>query len=159
MKITILCVGSLKEDYLRKMAAEYIKRLGSYAEIIIKEVKEEMASNDLSKAEEEEVKNKEGARLLSLLKPTDFAVALDLGKEEPDSPGLASLIEKWMVASSSRLYFLIGGSLGLSEEVKKRANVSISLSRLTFTHQMSRVILLEQLYRSFRILRHEPYHK
>lgn len=159
MKITILCVGSLKEDYLRKMAAEYIKRLGSYVEIIIKEVKEEMASNDLSKAEEEEVKNKEGARLLSLLKPTDFAVALDLGKEEPDSTGLASLIEKWMVASSSRLYFLIGGSLGLSEEVKKRANVSISLSRLTFTHQMSRVIFLEQLYRSFRILRHEPYHK
>ncbi len=159
MRITILAVGTLKETYLRDFCAEYLKRLSLYCEVSIKEIKEESIPDKASKAIGEGVKKKEGDRILSLLSPGDFLVALDLNKQEPDSVELAHKLEGWLSTSGSRLFFAIGGSLGLSEEVRKRADASISLSRLTFTHQMSRIILLEQLYRSFRILRNEPYHK
>ena len=99
------------------------------------------------------------SELLSKIKPSDFVVLLDLGKEQPDSVELSSRLEKWMRDGGSSITFVIGGSLGLSNEMRKRGNASLTLSKLTFTHQMTRVILLEQIYRSFKILRNEPYHK
>ena len=102
---------------------------------------------------------KENAKLLSKIKPNDFVVLLDLGKEQPDSVELSSRLEKWMRDGGSSITFVIGGSLGLSAEMRKRGNATLTLSKLTFTHQMTRVILLEQIYRSFKILRNEPYHK
>ncbi len=159
MKVTILCIGNLKEGYLRDFEAEYLKRLKGYAEIYVRELKEESIPEKAKGKELEGIKDAEGKRILSCLSNGDFLVTLDLEKEEPDSVALSKKFEDWMRKSGSRLYFAIGGSLGLSDEVKKRADASISLSRLTFTHQMSRLILLEQIYRSFRILHHEPYHK
>ena len=125
----------------------------------IEEVDDLPSSKDDSPAEMEEVKNKENAKLLSKIKPNDFVVLLDLGKEQPDSVELSSRLEKWMRDGGSSITFVIGGSLGLSAEMRKRGNATLTLSKLTFTHQMTRVILLEQIYRSFKILRNEPYHK
>jgi 23S rRNA (pseudouridine1915-N3)-methyltransferase len=110
-------------------------------------------------AMEEEVKTKEGDKILAKLKSNDFVCTLDLGKEEPDSIALANKMMTMFTRGGSSITFIIGGSLGLSQALKKRANASLSLSRLTFTHQMTRIILLEQIYRSFKILNHEPYHK
>ena len=159
MKIVILAVGHLKEDYWRAACAEYAKRISAYAKVEIIEVNDLPAPENSSFASEEQIKTKEDEKMLARLKPGDFLCALDLGKEEPDSLAFSRELEGMLVKGGSTLYFAIGGSLGLSQEVKKRANVSLSLSRLTFPHQMTRVILLEQIYRSFKILRHEPYHK
>jgi 23S rRNA (pseudouridine1915-N3)-methyltransferase len=159
MRIRILAVGHLKEDYWKAAQNEYLKRLTPYAQVSIEEVDDLPSRENASLAMEEEVKSKEGAKILAKLKPNDFVCTLDLAKEEPDSPELANLMMKMMTRGGSSITFVIGGSLGLSPELKKRANASLSLSRLTFTHQMTRIILLEQLYRSFKILNHEPYHK
>ena len=159
MKIRLLVVGHLKETYWKEAQNEYLKRLTPYAKVDIEEVDDLPSSKDDSPAEMEEVKNKENAKLLSKIKPNDYVVLLDLGKEQPDSVELSSRLEKWMKDGGSSITFVIGGSLGLSAEMRKRGNASLTLSKLTFTHQMTRVILLEQIYRSFKILRNEPYHK
>ena len=159
MKIRLLVVGHLKETYWKEAQNEYLKRLTLYANVTIEEVDDLPSSKDDSPAEMEEVKKKENAKLLSKIKPSDFVVLLDLGKEQPDSVELSSRLEKWMRDGGSSITFVIGGSLGLSNEMRKRGNASLTLSKLTFTHQMTRVILLEQIYRSFKILRNEPYHK
>ena len=159
MKIRLLVVGHLKETYWKEAQNEYLKRLTPYAKVDIEEVDDLPSSKDDSPAEMEEVKNKENAKLLSKIKPNDFVVLLDLGKEQPDSVELSSHLEKWMRGGGSSITFVIGGSLGLSAEMRKRGNATLTLSKLTFTHQMTRVILLEQIYRSFKILRNEPYHK
>ena len=159
MKIRLLVVGHLKETYWKEAQNEYLKRLTLYANVTIEEVDDLPSSKDDSPAEMEEVKKKENAKLLSKIKPSDFVVLLDLGKEQPDSVELSSRLEKWMRDGGSSITFVIGGSLGLSNEMRKRGNASFTLSKLTFTHQMTRVILLEQIYRSFKILRNEPYHK
>lgn len=159
MKIRLLVVGHLKETYWKEAQNEYLKRLTPYAKVDIEEVDDLPSSKDDSPAEMEEVKNKENAKLLSKIKPNDYVVLLDLGKEQPDSVGLSSRLEKWMRDGGSSITFVIGGSLGLSAEMRKRGNATLTLSKLTFTHQMTRVILLEQIYRSFKILRNEPYHK
>ena len=159
MKIRLLVVGHLKETYWKEAQNEYLKRLTPYAKVDIEEVDDLPSSKDDSPAEMEEVKNKENAKLLSKIKPNDYVVLLDLGKEQPDSVELSSRLEKWMRDGGSSITFVIGGSLGLSAEMRKRGNASLTLSKLTFTHQMTRVILLEQIYRSFKILRNEPYHK
>ena len=159
MKIRLLVVGHLKETYWKEAQNEYLKRLTPYANVTIEEVDDLPSSKDDSPAEMEEVKKKENAKLLSKIKPSDFVVLLDLGKEQPDSVELSSRLEKWMRDGGSSITFVIGGSLGLSNEMRKRGNASLTLSKLTFTHQMTRVILLEQIYRSFKILRNEPYHK
>ena len=159
MKIRLLVVGHLKETYWKEAQNEYLKRLTPYANVTIEEVDDLPSSKDDSPAEMEEVKKKENAKLLSKIKPSDFVVLLDLGKEQPDSVELSSRLEKWMRDGGSSITFVIGGSLGLSNEMRKRGNASFTLSKLTFTHQMTRVILLEQIYRSFKILRNEPYHK
>ena len=159
MKIRLLVVGHLKETYWKEAQNEYLKRLTPYAKVDIEEVDDLPSSKDDSPAEMEEVKNKENAKLLSKIKPNDYVVLLDLGKEQPDSVELSSRLEKWMRDGGSSITFVIGGSLGLSAEMRKRGNATLTLSKLTFTHQMTRVILLEHIYRSFKILRNEPYHK
>ena len=159
MKIRLLVVGHLKETYWKEAQNEYLKRLTPYAKVDIEEVDDLPSSKDDSPAEMEEVKNKENAKLLSKIKPSDYVVLLDLGKEQPDSVELSSRLEKWMRDGGSSITFVIGGSLGLSAKMRKRGNATLTLSKLTFTHQMTRVILLEQIYRSFKILRNEPYHK
>lgn len=159
MKIRIITIGKLKEAYWKAAEAEYLKRLTPYAKTEVLELPDLPSKENASSKEEEEVKIKEGKEILSQLKPNDYVVLLDLGKEEHSSPSLAKQMEKWMTSSGANLTFVIGGSLGLSEQVRSRGNASLSLSKLTFTHQMTRIIILEAIYRSFKINNHEPYHK
>ncbi len=159
MNINIICVGKLKEKYLRDAAAEYQKRLGRYCRIQIRELKEARLAENASAAEEEEVKSEEGKNILKTLSSSSFVIALDIGGKEISSEQLAEKIGSLAGMGESTVDFLIGGSLGLSDEVKKRADFRLSFSPMTFPHQLMRVILLEQIYRSFKILRKEPYHK
>ncbi len=159
MKIRILSVGKLKEDYLREAVSEYSKRLGRYCTLEIIEVADEKTPEHASKAEEEQIKKTEGERLLKNVRDGDYVIALAIEGEMPDSVELAQKIGQLAVQGNSSICFLIGGSLGLSPEVLQRADERISFSRLTFPHQLMRVILLEQIYRSFRIINKEPYHK
>lgn len=152
MKIKIIAIGTLKEKYLNAMLEEYVHRLKKYCSVEIVEVKEE---NDTHV----NAKEIEGARLLKHINNSDYLIALTLNKKEYTSEELAMHLDKAFVLGKSHLTFAIGGSLGLSENVIKRANECLTLSKLTFTHQMSRIILLEQIYRSFKILHHEKYHK
>ncbi len=159
MKINVYCVGKLKESYWRDAVAEYKKRLEGFAKIELIEVNDYPTPEKASLAQEEEIKNKEGRKMLEKIKPGDFVVALDLSQKEYTSEEFSIQMEKWLVAGGSSLSFLIGGSLGLSDECKKRADVSVSFGKMTFPHQLARVMLLEQIYRAFKIARHEPYHK
>lgn len=159
MKIRILCVGKLKEAYWREAEAEYVKRLSAYTQVMVEELPDASISKNASAKEESQIKEKEGEELLSRLKPGEFVCLLDLNKEEPDSYALAKKIESMLQRGGASLTFVIGGSLGLGENIRKRGNAALSLSKLTFTHQMTRLILLEQIYRSFKILRGEPYSK
>ena len=151
MKIKIISIGTLKETYLKDMVKEYIKRLSKYTKVEIIEIKEENDTNP-------KAKEIEGNKILNNLKPKDYVIALTLNKKEYTSEELATWLNKRMM-KSSELVFLIGGSLGLDNKVISRANECLTLSKLTFTHQMSRVILLEQIYRAFKINNHEKYHK
>lgn len=159
MKITVYCIGSLKESYWKDAVKEYQKRLGGYCELSLVEFSDVPCKEKASEKEMEEVKNKEGEKVLSKLKPNDYLIALDLKGKQYDSIELAHHLEEKLVANGSSLSFVIGGSLGLSDVLKKRANESLCFGLGTFPHQLARVMLLEQLYRSFRILRGEPYHK
>ncbi len=159
MKIRILCIGKIKEPYLREGINEYLNRLKPYCQIEIVEVNDEPVSDKPNDAEIESVKNKEGNRVSKQLKPGEYVIALDLGKKQFRSPEFAKYIEDKFVLGGSNITFLIGGSYGLSDELKKRANDSITLSEMTFTHQMTRLIILEQIYRAFKINRNEVYHK
>ncbi|MCQ2911992.1 MAG: 23S rRNA (pseudouridine(1915)-N(3))-methyltransferase RlmH [Bacilli bacterium] len=159
MKIRLLVVGHLKEQYWKDAQNEYIKRLQPYAKVELEEVDDLPSSKNASEAEIEEVKTKENAKILSKIKPNEFVVLLDLGKEQHDSVQLSKDLDKWMRDGGSNVTFVIGGSLGLTDEMRRRGNATLTLSKLTFTHQMVRVILLEQIYRSFKILHNEPYHK
>ena len=159
VKIRILAAGRIKELFYRDALAEYVKRLHRYAQVEICEVPDEKTPEGASRTEEERILAKEGARLLKKIRIKDYVIALAIKGTEMDSPGFAGHIEALMNAGSSTLTFVIGGSLGLSPEVLTRADESISFSRLTFPHQLMRVILCEQLYRAFRIINREPYHK
>ncbi len=159
MKITLVTVGKLKERYLEDAVAEYSKRLGRYCSLKIEETADEKAPEGAGKAEETRIKDKEGQRILSLIHKDDYVVALAIEGKMMDSLEFASAIEKLGIEGTSSIVFVIGGSLGLSEEVMKRADLSLSFSKMTFPHQLMRVILLEQIYRSFKIINHEPYHK
>ena len=138
---------------------EYLKRLKPYTNIEIVEVMDEPVSDNPSLSQIEIAKNKEGEKVLKLLKEGDYVINLDLNKKQYTSEEFASFIENKMVKGGSFITFIIGGSYGLSDELKRRANDSISLSNMTFLHQMSRLILLEQIYRAFKINRNETYHK
>lgn len=158
MNISIVAVGKLKEDYFIKACGEYEKRLSRFCSLKVTETADEKAPESLSSALEEQVKDKEGKRLLSKIGPKDYVVALTLGGKAPDSPGLARFLQQLMEQGKSPV-FLIGGSLGLSKEVLDRADEKLSLSNLTFPHRIARLVLLEQLFRSFKILSGEAYHK
>ena len=159
MKITILCVGKIKEDYLRAAVAEYEKRLGRYATIEIIEVDDEKTSDKSSEREDDLIREREGERLLRHIPDQAHVVALAIGGKEYSSVEFADKIEKLGVDGVSHIVFIIGGSIGLSTEVLGAADDRVSFSRMTFPHQLMRVILLEQIYRAARIIRGEPYHK
>lgn len=159
MKITIICVGKLKESYFRDGVLEYSKRLSKYTDLEIVEVADEKTSERASEKEIALVQEKEGKRILSHIKDRDLCIALVIQGKMMDSESFAETISKRLEEGGSHLTFVIGGSLGLSREVIDRCKYGISFSKMTFPHQLMRVILLEQIYRGFRILNHEPYHK
>ncbi|MBQ7588853.1 MAG: 23S rRNA (pseudouridine(1915)-N(3))-methyltransferase RlmH [Lachnospiraceae bacterium] len=159
MNIDILCVGRLKEQYLKAATDEYSKRLSRYCRLSITEVADEKTVDGQSEALDQKVKETEGERLLKNIKTDAYVIALEIDGEQLTSEKLASRIEETGVRGFSKIQFVIGGSLGLSEDVIKRADMHLSFSKMTFPHQLMRVILLEQIYRSFRINNNEPYHK
>lgn len=159
MKITILCVGKVKEKFYRDAIDEFSKRLSRYCKLEIIEVADEKTEEQASETEIRIVKEKEGERLLKNIKEDAYVIALCIDGKQLDSEELSEKIEKLGIQGNSHIYFIIGGSLGLSDEVIKRADFKLSFSKMTFPHQLMRVILLEQIYRGYRIMNHEPYHK
>ena len=161
MNIEIICIGSLKEKYLRDAELEYLKRLAPYCRIKVKELREARLPKDAGGAEEEDVRLREGGALIAAAKPdsSSYVIALDARGRQQTSEKFADMLEGLALEGKSRIVFLIGGSLGFSDDVRRKANVTLSFSEMTFPHQLIRVILLEQLYRAQKILRGEPYHK
>ncbi len=159
MRITIVCVGKLKESFYREAVGEYVKRLGKYCKPEIIEVPDERTPEGAGPVAEEQIKAREGKRILEKLREDAFVCTLEIGGRKLSSEGLAQWLEKLAVSGTSHIVFVIGGSLGLHEDVCKRADMSLSFSDMTFPHQLMRVILTEQIYRAFRIINGEPYHK
>ncbi|KYG60168.1 23S rRNA (pseudouridine(1915)-N(3))-methyltransferase RlmH [Planococcus maritimus] len=159
MNISIVTVGKLKEKYLKAGIAEYAKRLGAYAKIAEVEVADEKAPEQLSEADMEIVKKKEGERILAKIPQDAYVIALAIDGKMKTSEQLAKDMESLMTYGRSKVVFVIGGSLGLHDEVLKRADEKLSFSEMTFPHQLMKLILLEQIYRGFRIMKGEPYHK
>jgi 23S rRNA (pseudouridine1915-N3)-methyltransferase len=159
MNIHIISVGKLKEKYLKDAIAEYSKRLSRYCKLEIIEVPDEKAPDNASDKEELLIKEKEGLSILKNIKSSMFVVTLDLKGKMLNSEDFSRFIQECGVDGESNIAFIIGGSLGLSPEVLKRSDFSLSFSKMTFPHQLMRVILLEQIYRGFRIMSGEPYHK
>ena len=159
MKIKVIAVGKIKENYLKEGINEYLIRLSAYAKTEMVEVADSKVKDNPNKSDIDKVVNEEGERILSKIKSNDYVINLDLNKKEFDSVEFSKFIDQKMVESGSSLTFVIGGSYGLSNKVKERGNYSISLSKMTFLHQMTRLILLEQIYRAFKILNNETYHK
>lgn len=159
MKITILCVGKIKEKFYSDAVDEYIKRLSRYCRTEIIEVEDEKTPDKAGTALEEQTKNREGERLLARLREDAYVVTLEIAGEKLDSEMFADFLEKTAVSGKSHIQFVIGGSLGLSRAVSERADKKISFSDMTFPHQLMRVILCEQIYRGYRIINGEPYHK
>ncbi|PMC35517.1 23S rRNA (pseudouridine(1915)-N(3))-methyltransferase RlmH [Bacillus sp. UMB0899] len=159
MNISIITIGKLKEKYLKQGIDEYLKRLSSYAKMEVIELPDEKAPENLSEIEMEQVKEKEGERILSKISDDTYVIALAIEGKMKSSEQLAKDLDQLATYGKSKVAFVIGGSLGLSSAVMKRANDSLSFSKMTFPHQLMRLILLEQVYRAFRINRGEPYHK
>ena len=159
MRITVLSVGKIKEKYLRDGIAEYAKRLGRYCKLEMIEVADEKTPDRSSPVEELLIKKTEGEKLLRYIKDGDFVIALAIEGEMLDSVQLSKKIQELGVHGESSIVFVIGGSLGLSEDVMKRSDYKLSFSKMTFPHQLMRMVLLEQIYRSYRIMNGEPYHK
>ena len=159
MKITIFAIGKIKEKYLKDGINEYLFRLKNYVDIDIVELADSPVKDNPNESDIKKSKDEEGKRVLAKLKPTSYLIGLDLNKKEMDSIEFAKYIDKKMVEGKSHINFVIGGSYGLSDELKNRLNDSFSLSKMTFLHQMTRLILLEQIYRALKINRNETYHK
>ncbi|TXC89588.1 23S rRNA (pseudouridine(1915)-N(3))-methyltransferase RlmH [Metabacillus litoralis] len=159
MNISIITIGKLKEKYLKQGIDEYLKRLSAYAKLDIIELPDEKAPENLSETEMVIVKEKEGERILSKISDDTHVIALAIEGKMKTSEQLAKEIDQLATYGKSKIAFIIGGSLGLSQQVMKRANDTLSFSKMTFPHQLMRLILLEQVYRAFRINRGEPYHK
>lgn len=159
MKITILCVGKIKEKFYREAAAEYGKRLSRYCKLEIIEVADEKTPDRASETEERLIREKEGERIEKYLREDAFVCALAIDGKQLDSVELSEKLAKLQIGGTSHIIFLIGGSLGMSEQLLKRADMKLSFSRMTFPHQLMRVVLLEQIYRGYRIMNHQPYHK
>ena len=159
MNITVICVGKNKESFYREALAEYVKRLSKYCKTDIIEVKDEQTPDKAPDSVNEGILDIEGARILGKIPDNSYVIATAIEGKRLSSEGFAGLIKDLSVRGISHICFIIGGSLGLSDEVKKRADMLLSFSDMTFPHQLMRVILLEQVYRVFRIMNHEPYHK
>ncbi len=159
MNISIICIGKLKEKYWSEAVTEYSKRLKRFCNLEIIELRESRLPDKAGKAEEDAVKENEGEEILKKIKDNMYVITLEVQGKKLSSEKLAMHMEKLVLEGNSNIAFIIGGSLGLSPAVSKRANYSLSFSDMTFPHQMMRVILLEQIYRSFKINHNETYHK
>ena len=159
MKITLITVGKIKEKYLKDAISEYRKRLSRYCKLEIIEVADEKTPDNARQIVEDGIRDKEGERILKYVKEDAFVVTLEIKGKLLTSEELADKIETLGIQGTSHIIFIIGGSIGLGNEVLKRSNYALSFSKMTFPHQLMRVILLEQIYRSYRIINHEPYHK
>ena len=159
MKITIVTVGKIKEKYLRDAIAEYTKRLSKYCKLEIVEVVDEKTPDNASSIVENQIRDKEAERIQKYLKDDAYVITLEIGGKMLDSVEFSKKIEQLGIQGKSHIIFFIGGSIGLGEEVLRRSDFAISFSKMTFPHQLMRVILLEQIYRGYRIMNHEPYHK
>jgi 23S rRNA (pseudouridine1915-N3)-methyltransferase len=159
LQIQIIAVGKLKEKYLKDAVLEYTKRLSRFCRIEIVEIAEEKAPENLSKPEEDSIKDKEAQRIRKAISKNSYVIALDLKGEQPDSIQFAGKLSGLMLNGLSQFTFIIGGSIGLDEKLLKEADYNLCISNMTFTHQLARIILLEQIYRSFKIMNNETYHK
>lgn len=159
MKITILCVGKIKEKFYRDAIAEYAKRLGRYCKLEIIEVADEKTPDGAGAAVESQIREREGERMEKYLRDGAFVCALAIEGKQLDSVELSEKLERLGTKGTSHIIFLIGGSLGMSKQLLQRADLTLSFSKMTFPHQLMRVVLLEQIYRAYRIMNHEPYHK
>ena len=159
MKITVITVGKIKEKYLRDAIAEYTKRLSRYCKLEIVEVADEKTPDQASETVEEQIRDKEGERILKYIRDDMYVITLEIGGKMLSSEELADKINMLGIRGQSSVAFVIGGSIGLGREVLKRSDYALSFSKMTFPHQLMRVILLEQMYRSYRIINGEPYHK
>jgi len=159
MQIKVISVGKLKEKYLKQGIDEYRKRLGAYCQLELIEVPDEKAPEHLSEKDMDAIKNKEGERILQKIADDAHVITLEIKGKQLTSEQLAKEVDYLALHGKSKLAFIIGGSLGLSEAVMKRSNFALSFSKMTLPHQLMRLVLLEQIYRSFRINRNEPYHK
>lgn len=159
MKITIACVGKIKEGFYRDAIAEYGKRLSRYCRLEILEVADEKIPEDAGVLIQEQIKEKEAGRLLEKIRADALVCTLEISGKRFSSEKFAEWIEKSGIQGEDHIVFVIGGSLGLHEKVRKRGDLALSFSDMTFPHQLMRVILLEQIYRAFRIINHQPYHK
>ena len=158
MNINIICADKIKEKYFTAAIAEYSKRMSRFAKFSITELPDEKIPDNASEKEENAIKDKEGKAMLSKIKDSDYVIAMCIEGKQLDSVELSEKIEKISMSSSS-IVFVIGGSLGLSNEVKKRADLRLSFGKITLPHQLMRVVLCEQIYRAFKISRNETYHK
>lgn len=159
MKITLITVGKIKERYLKDAIAEYSKRLSKYCKLEIVEVADERTPEHASETVEDTIRNKEGERILKNIRDDMYVITLEIAGKMLTSEELADKIDTLGIQGESSIAFVIGGSIGLGKEVLKRSDYALSFSKMTFPHQLMRVILLEQIYRSYRIINGEPYHK
>ena len=159
MKITLITVGKIKEKYLKDAISEYTKRLSKYCKLDIIEVSDEKTPDNASKTVEDQIRAKEGERILKNIKDDAYVFTLEIAGKQLTSEELSDKIDTLGIQGTSHIIFIIGGSIGLGSEVLKRSNYALSFSKMTFPHQLMRVILLEQIYRSYRIIDGEPYHK
>ena len=159
MNVTILCVGKVKEKFYRDAIVEFEKRLSRYCKLDIIEVADEKTPDNASEVVERQIKEKEAERMEKYIREGAYVIALAIDGKQLDSVELSEKMEKLGISGNSNIVFVIGGSLGLADGILKRADFKLSFSRMTFPHQLMRVILLEQIYRGYRIMNHEPYHK
>lgn len=159
MKITVITVGKLKEKYLKDAIAEYSKRLSKYCKLEIIEVADEKTPDNASEAVEIAIRDKEAERILKYLKDDAYVITLEIGGKMLSSEEFADKIDKLGIQGISHIIFIIGGSIGLGQAVVKKSDYALSFSKMTFPHQLMRVILLEQIYRGYRIVTGAPYHK
>ena len=159
MNVTVICVGKIKEKFFKEAVSEYSKRLSKFCKLNIIEVDDEEAEQNLSRALETIIKEKEGERILKKIPSSAYVITLEIEGKKYDSLSFSKNIENLCIKGYSNICFIIGGSLGLSDSVKKISNEKLSFSDMTFPHQLMRVVLLEQIYRSFKIINNEPYHK
>ena len=159
MKITILTVGKIKEKYFTGAVQEYSKRLGRYCKLEIIEVADEKTPDHASGREEEQIRKKEGERLKKYIRDSAYVIALAIEGKQMSSEAFAGRLDRLGIEGKSHIIFIIGGSIGLDPDILKNADELLSFSQMTFPHQLMRVVLLEQIYRGYRIIHGEPYHK